>query len=651
MNLKVFLCGLVFAGIAAVTFAAVDPVLMRIDKHEIKVSEFEYLYQKNLEQQVNRESIDEYVDRFINYKIKVYEAERLGYDTLPRIKSELEGYKNELLQPYLIDNELQEKLVQEAYDRMTKNVNISHLMLARGKNKAEDDAQIARMDSIRNCILAGESFNDLVMKYSIDRSKVNNKGEYGYISSGIFPYAFEYEAYNTPVGELSKPFLTDYGVHMIRVNGVKPDDGTVEVSHILRLFPRNNVTDSAKLAVKAQIDSIYACIQAGEDFEDLAKRLSQDKGSARNGGKLPAFGRNRMVKPFEEVAFMLHDGEISEPFETNYGYHIIKKYGHKKVGSLDDCRQAIEEKMKTDERSMLPIKSKVQQVMKELNYKPNDKLHGYLIKELNKHGQYDSTFVADVVGKSNEVLYTFGANQKGVLSDMTKMLNPKAKYASNEVAAAEIEGNVERLAQQNITDYYARNLYDLNPDYRNLMNEYRDGTLLFEVMNNEVWNKAKSDEKALEQRFNANPNKYKWDEPHFKGIMICAKNDSILNEALSCYASINNVPEDTITTALNRKFGRNIKMVRVISQRGENEMVDNIAFAGKAVPSAYAGYPVYTRLMGRVINQPEEMADVKGLVASDYQDDLEQQWLQGLRKKYKVKIDNKILKSLKAKYK
>lgn len=651
MNLKVFLCGLVFAGIAAVTFAAVDPVLMRIDKHEIKVSEFEYLYQKNLEQQVNRESIDEYVDRFINYKIKVYEAERLGYDTLPRIKSELEGYKNELLQPYLIDNELQEKLVQEAYDRMTKNVNISHLMLARGKNKAEDDAQIARMDSIRNCILAGESFNDLVMKYSIDRSKANNKGEYGYISSGIFPYAFEYEAYNTPVGELSKPFLTDYGVHMIRVNGVKPDDGTVEVSHILRLFPRNNVTDSAKLAVKAQIDSIYACIQAGEDFEDLAKRLSQDKGSARNGGKLPAFGRNRMVKPFEEVAFMLPDGEISEPFETNYGYHIIKKYGHKKVGSLDDCRQAIEEKMKTDERSMLPIKSKVQQVMKELNYKPNDKLHGYLIKELNKHGQYDSTFVADVVGKSNEVLYTFGANQKGVLSDMTKMLNPKAKYASNEVAAAEIEGNVERLAQQNITDYYARNLYDLNPDYRNLMNEYRDGTLLFEVMNNEVWSKAKSDEKALEQRFNANPNKYKWDEPHFKGIMICAKNDSILNEALSYYASINNVPEDTITTALNRKFGRNIKMVRVISQRGDNEMVDNIAFAGKAVPSAYAGYPVYTRLMGRVINQPEEMADVKGLVASDYQDDLEQQWLQGLRKKYKVKIDNKILKSLKAKYK
>lgn len=651
MNLKVLLCGLVFAGIAAVTFAAVDPVLMRINNNEIKVSEFEYLYQKNLEQQVNRESIDEYVDRFINYKLKVYEAERLGYDTLPRIKSELEGYKNELLQPYLIDTELQEKLVAEAYDRMTKDVNISHLMLARGKNKAEDNAQIARMDSIRNCILAGENFNDLVMKYSIDRSKANNKGEYGFIRSGVFPYAFEYEAYNTPVGELSKPFLTDYGVHMIRVNGVKPDDGTVEVGHILRLFPNNNVTDGAKLAVKAQIDSIYACIQAGEDFEDLAKRLSQDKGSARNGGKLPAFGRGRMVKPFEDVAFLLADGVISEPFETNYGFHIIKKYGHKEVGTLDECRQDIEAKIKTDERSMMPIKSKVEQVMKEQNYKPNDKLHEYLMKELNKHGQYDSTFVTDVVAKSNEVLYTFGNNQKGILSDMTKMLNPKAKYANNEVAAAEIEGNVERLAQQNITKYYADNLYELNSDYRNLMNEYRDGTLLFEVMNSEVWNKAKSDEKALEQRFNANPKKYKWDEPHFKGIMICAKNDSILGEALNYCASIKDVPEDTITTALNKKFGRNIKMVRVISQKGENEMVDNIAFGGKAVPSTYSGYPVYSKLMGRVIDQPEEMSDVKGLVSSDYQDDLEQQWLEGLRKRYKVKIDNKILKNLKAKYK
>lgn len=651
MKLKFFISALIVAGVVVGAWAAKDPVLMTINNKPVKVSEFEYLYKKNLEQQVTKESLDEYVERFVNYKLKVAEAERLGYDTLPRIVNELAGYENEMLTPFLVDTELQEQLVREAYDRMTKNVNISHLMLARGKDKAEDNAQIARMDSIRNCILSGENFNDLVMKYSIDRSKVNNKGEYSFISSGMFPYSFEYAAFTTPVGELSKPIVTDYGIHLIRVNGVRPDEGTVEVAHILRLFPRENLTDSAKLAVKAQIDSIYACIQAGEDFEELAKKVSQDRGTARNGGKLPAFGRSRMVKPFEDVAFSLGDGEISQPFETAYGYHIVKKFSHNPVPTFDEARPVIEQKIKSDERSMMPIESKTKQILAEQNYKKNDKLHDYLMKELNKHGGFDSTFVADVIAKSNFTMFTYANNHKSPLSNMVKLLNPKAKYANNDIAAAEIEANVDVVAKQEIVKYYSDNLIELNPDYRNLMNEYRDGTLLFEVMNNEVWKKAKSDDEALKQRFNENPGKYTWDAPHFKGIMVCAKNDSILNEVKKAMSQLVSMPEDTITTKLNKKFGQNIKMVRVISKKGENEMVDYIAFGGNKAESAYKGYPIYEKLLGRVIAQPEEMSDVKGLVSSDYQDALEQQWMDGLHKRYKVNINQKVLKQLKAIYK
>ena len=178
------------------------------------------------------------------------------------------------------------------------------------------------------------------------------------------------------------------------------------------------------------------------------------------------------------------------------------------------------------------------------------------------------------------------------------MLNPKAKYATSEIAAAEIAGNVDRLAKNKVVNYYSDNLIDLNADYRNLMNEYRDGTLLFEVMNKEVWNKAKSNDEALLQRFNANRSKYQWDEPHFKGIMICAKSDSIMNEAISMYNTLKSEPEDSITSALNKKFGRNIKMVRVVSQKGENDMVDYVAFNGKHVESNYTGYPVYRILYG-----------------------------------------------------
>lgn len=654
MKLKYFVSALIVAGFVVGAWAAKDPVLMTINNKKVTVSEFEYLYKKNLEQQVAQESLDEYVERFINYKLKVAEAERLGYDTLPRIINELNGYKSDILTPFLVDTELQEQLVNEAYERMLTDVDVSHLMLARGRTKAEDDQQIAMMDSLRTCILNGENFNDLVMKYSIDRSKVNNKGEYGFICSGVFPYQFEKTVYDTPVGELSKPFVTDYGVHMVRVNGTRPNDGGVEVSHILVLFTRERgveVTDSMKVLAKSKIDSIYTCLQRGESFEDLAKKYSDDTRSARNGGKLQPFGRGYMVKPFEDAAFSLADGEISEPVETIFGYHIIKKHSSKPVGTFEECRPAIEQKIRNDERSMMPINSKTDQILAEQNYKKNDKLHDYLMKELKKHGGFDSTFVTDVVAKSNFTMFTYSDNQKSPLSNMVKLLNPKAKYASNEIAAAEIEANVDRIARQEILKYYSDNLIDLNPDYRNLMNEYRDGTLLFEVMNNEVWKKAKSDDKALIQRFNENPGKYQWDAPHFKGIMVCAKNDSILNEVKNAMSQLASLPEDTITTKLNKKFGQNIKMVRVISKKGENEMVDYIAFGGPKVESAYKGYPIYEKLLGRIINQPEEMADVKGMVSSDYQDALEQQWVEELHKKFKVNVDQKVLKQLKAVYK
>ena len=653
MKLKLFFTALLIAGVVCGFAAVKDPVLMKINNKVVKVSEFEYLYKKNLEQQVNKESIDDYVDRFINYKLKVLEAERLGYDTLPRIKKELEGYKNDMLTPFLTDTELQEQLVREAYERMKKDVNVSHIMLSRGRDAAEDQHQIAMMDSIRNCILNGEDFGDLVMKYSIDRSKVNNKGEYGFICAGVFPYDFEKAVYDTPLGELSKPFVTDYGVHMVRVNGFRPNDGQVEVAHILRLFSKSNgvVSDTEKLAVKAKIDSIYNCILNGENFEELAKSFSQDPKSARDGGKMPPFGRNYMVKAFEDVAYSLANGEISAPIETQYGYHIIKKISHKPLGTLDDCRDLIEQKIKNDQRAMMPIDSKCNQILKEQNYKKNDGLKDYLLKELKAHGGFDSTFVTDFIAKSNYTVFTYGNGINAPLSLMTKKINPKSKFASDEIAAAAIDAGVDRLARQEIVKYYADNIVDLNPDYRNLLNEYRDGTLLFEVMSKEVWNKAKNDNKALVDRFDANRSKYQWDEPRFKGVMICAKTDSILNEAMAFYKTLESEPEDTITTALNKKFGRNIKMVRMVSKKGENEMVDFLAFNGKHVESTYLGYPVYRILFGKMLSQPEEMNDVKGLVASDYQEALEEEWIAGLHKRYKVTVDKKVLNQLKRKYK
>ena len=650
MKFKFLVIALAVVGVASAVYAAKDPVLMKINGKEVKLSEFEYLYNKNLQQQVNKESLDEYVDRFVNYKLKVAEAESMGYDTLPRIQRELDGYKNDLIAPFMTDTVLQEQLAREDYARKIKNVDISHMMLPHGATKAETEEQIARMDSLRTCILNGEDFNELVMKYSIDNSKVRNRGEYGFQRSGALPYEFEKVAFSTPVGELSKPFVTQYGVHMVRINGERPDQGEVKVGHILLLFPRNNVTDSAKMAVKTRIDSIYQVILNGADFEEMARKYSQDVNSARNGGVLPPFGRGRMIKPFEDASFDLPNGAISKPFETAYGYHIVKKYDHKDVGTYEETRETIMRQMQNDERAVMPMESRTKEIMKELNYKKSDKLNAYLMRELKKHGGFDSTFVTDVMAKSKEPIFTYGKNMKATLSELAPRINPKAKYATNEIAAAEIEGAIEPFAKMTLRKHYGDNLVDLNPDYRNLLNEYRDGTLLFEAMNHEVWNKAKNDEDGLKACYEANRDKYRWDEPHFKGIMVCAKNDSILQEALTTVAQWNSLPVDTITTKLNSKFGRNIKMLRVISKKGDDAMVDNIAFGGTKVASTYNGYPVYAKLLGRILNQPEEMNDVRGMVSSDYQDILEQQWVDGLHKKYRVEIDKKVLDLVKKKY-
>lgn len=642
MKIKLLSCALV--GAAFLAAAAQDPVLMKINGKEIKLSEFEYLFHKNNQQQLQKETLPQYVERFVNYKLKVADAEALKIDTLKRIKNELEGYKNDLVAPYLVDSTVTNRLVKEAYDRATKNVDIDHLMLPLGQNKEDNNKQLAKLDSLRNCILKGQNFNDLAVKYSIDPSVKTNKGHYGYITSGVFPYKFEYEAYNTPIGQMSKPFRTDYGVHLIRVNGVRPDEGTVNVEHILRLFPRN-ANDSAKAAVKNYIDSLYNVVTNGANFEDVATKESQDPGSARNGGDLGWFGRGRMVKPFEDVAFDLKDGEISKPFETSYGYHIIKKLGRKPVASFDEMAPRLKQAIASDERAAMPVEAKLEQIKNQYKLVKNQKFNTYIESELKKNGGWDSTFAAKVLTNNNMTIFTYdGINVPA--SQLLSRVNPKAKLDASG-AAAYFGTLVDQLANEDVKRHYIDQIIAGNPDYANLLNEYRDGTLLYEVSNNKVWEGASRDTTGLNEYFNANRAKYSWNEKHFKGIVLMAKSDSVAKLVKADLKKLKHEPLDTITTTLHRKFKRDIKMERMLVGKGENKMVDYLVFKGPKAESKEKKYPVYFVLDGKVISKPEDVNDVKGRVTSDYQDVLEKRWLNELKAKYPVEINNDVLKQVK----
>lgn len=638
MKVKLLISSLLL-GTAILAIAKGDPVLMTINGKDIKLSEFEYLYHKNNQQQIEKETLEQYVDRFVLYKQKVADAEAAGIDTTSLFIKEFEGYQKDLAAPYITeDTTYRWQFIQEAYDRYKQQIDIDHFMLPVG-SAAETMANMNRMDSIRNCVLNGEKWEDLVDKYSSDPSKTRNHGHYGFISSLMFPYDFENVAYGTPVGEVSKPFATKYGVHMIRVNG-KRDREDVHVKHILKLFP-HGATDEQKAACKAQMDSIYALLQAGADFEELAKKESQD-GSANRGGDLGWFGRGRMVPPFEKVAFELADGAISEPFATQYGYHIIKKVAHG-IQPLSQLRPAIENSFKHDDRDKLIQERRLSDWKAKYNYSVNPEAIDYITNALNAAGKFDSAFVAKTIKGCKLPLMTYGNNESLPVMSLLPQLNNKAVFTNLSAAKDYLMSRIDNMADAALQDYNANELVKSNPEYRNLLNEYRDGMLLFEISNRRVWKAAGKDTAGLEKYFAENRGKYNWDEPHFKGIILSAKNDTILNMVKADMATM---ASDTLTDALHEKYGSDIRMERMVVKQGENALADYLAFHVGEKPER-KGYSECMILEGGVISQPQEMSDVRGAVTSDYQDVLEQLWKKELAKKYPAKINKKVLKQVK----
>ena len=639
MKAKLLISSLLL-GVVILAFAKEkDPVLMTINGKQIKLSEFEYLYHKNNQQQVEKESLDKYVERFVLYKQKVADAEAAGIDTTQAFIKEFEGYQKDLAAPYITeDTTYMWQLITEAYDHFRKEINVDHIMLPLGASPEENALVVARMDSLRTCILNGEAWEDLVDRFSSDPSKQRNHGHYDYIQAGRFPYDFETVVYSTPIGAISQPFVTQYGVHMIRANQERACD-YVHAKHILKLFPQN-ATEEQKAAIKVKIDSIYALIKAGANFEELAKTESMD-GSAKRGGDLGWFSRGRMVQPFEDIAFDLADGAISEPFATQYGYHIVKKIDHGMI-PLSFLRPNIENAINRDGRMKKVEERRLNDLKSKYNYRLDPAFETLLKETLPAYGCYDSTFVVQNIKALKTPIFTYGDKEsvpvKSLVSGLNTTLIPDVARAKEYIMS-----KVEALADKALKDYDAHELVKSNPDYGNLLNEYRDGMMLFEISNRRVWKAAAKDTVGLEQYFAQNRSKYNWDEPHFKGIILSAKTDSVLNLVK---ADVKRFGADTLTDALHNKYGDNIRMEHMVVKKGENPYADYLAFHVGDKPERKS-FPEFMIIEGGVINQPEDMSDVRGAVTSDYQDVLEQRWKEELAKKYPAKINKKVLKQVK----
>lgn len=642
MKKKTFIISAIAASaiLSATAAKTTDPVVMTVNGKDIRLSEFEYLYQKNNQQQLAPQTLDDYIDMFVVYKLKVAEAEAAGLDKTDEFRKEYDSYCAELSKPYLSDSLVGKRLIDEAYRRMATSRKVSHIMLPLGETYDEHEANRAKLDSIRNAIVnGGADFGEMAVRYSSDRSALRNKGSMGFINANRFPYPFEYAAYNTPIGEISQ--VTEdapYGFHIIKVEAECPNPGKVEARHILKLT--RGLTPEEAAVKKAQIDSIYTLLKNGGDFDAIARAESEDPGSAANGGRLGVFGPGEMVKEFEETSFRLKEGDISEPFSTAYGYHIVQTLAHHGIGTLEEELPTIQAAINRDMRSSLPEKERLAELKRSYGLMVDStELRNVKIK---MDGAENPTGAFTTIAGSNEIVATVG-DRTITCSDIYEVIPENVREGATD-AFTVFNQAMNNLIDEAVISKAREELAANNADYRNIVNEYRDGILLFEISNRNVWERSTTDTEGLNQYFAANKDKYTWNTPHYKGYVVFATSDSIANAAKD-YLSANKIDNDSLINEMREKFGRHIKLERVVTGKGENAIVDNVAFNGER-PEAPGRWVAWFGYDGHIIDAPEEASDVRGQITNDYQQELEKKWVDSLRKKYKVKINKKALKKL-----
>ena len=632
---------LVLASVAVVQAkGSKDPELMTINGKAVTLGEFEYLYHKNNSQQLAPQTIDEYLDMFVTYKQKVADAESEGIDNTEAFKNEFDGYRRELAEPYLRNKEMEDSIIRAGYSHMQEDVDVSHIMLASKGPGIDAEAQKHTLDSIRTAILNGADFAALARQYSIDRAARKNGGRMGFIPVGRLPYTFEDAAYNTKAGEISPVVETPFGFHIVKVNARRPARGQVLAQHILKLTQGLSEEDAAKK--KAEIDSIGALLAAGADFEEIAKKESEDPGSQRNGGRLNWFGAGQMVPEFEEAAFSLQNGEVSAPFKTSYGYHIVKRLDWKPVDSFETMEPMIKNVIQRDERGQMPRKRKIAELRRKFKAGVNAANLALVKNEIVKNGGLDSALIEKYIVSEMEVASM--GKQKILLSEVVSEIGAPLA-GTPERQAAQFEERVNLSLDNAVTEAERQDLAVNNADYRNLLNEYRDGMLLFEVSDRKVWTKAKQDKEGLENYFRTHRDKYKWEKPKFKSYVVFATSDSIMQLAKG-YLESTDMPGDSLATDLRKKFGKDVKIEKVIAAQGENNITDYLGF-GAEKPEAKGKWAWYFPYRGKILNAPEEAADVRGAVTGDYQGELEEAWVAGLKQKFPAKINKKTLKKAK----
>ena len=640
-------------------------VLMTIGDQEVTVKEFNDVYYKNnlKSDVIEKKSVDEYLDLFTTFRMKVMEAERLQLDTSAKFQRELAGYRKQLAKPFMSSDDITDELIEEAYQRKLKDLRASHILIRCDKNALPSDTLKAynKAMDIRKRALKGEDFGDLAVRYSEDPSakdmkatdqspaRPGNRGDLGYFTVFDMVYPFETGAYNTKEGEISMPVRSDFGYHIIKVTSVTDAMGSIQAAHIFLQLPFDAPEEDVA-STRQKADNIYKELIAkdGKNWNEMVQQYTDDRGTAPRNGALSPFTVSRIVPEFIEALKSLEDGQFAKPIRTNYGFHIVKLLSKSGVASFEKESKGLSERIEKDMRSKKSEEVVLKQVRKEYKFKQNDKnLEAFM-------ATVDSTILDKTYEPSNQVdmnatLFSL-ENHPTKVSDFVNYIKTNMtiqKYVTPATYAYQL---YEAFSNETTLNYADSHLEEKYPEFKELVQEYKDGIMLFDLMDREVWSKAMTDTLGLQEFHARNASKYMWEDRVEANIITVTKPESLskVKDLLD-----NGTPLDSLRSVIKRDSINYAFVRHGFYQHGDNQYVDQTEWkAGvrNEIASTVDQSTVIVCIRDVRKPEPKTLREARGLVTSDYQVELEQKWVQSLKDKYPVKINEKVLDKVRKLY-
>ena len=637
---------------SAICLQAQNNVLLEIDDVKITTDEFLHIYKKNntSPEAMSLNAMNEYMDLFINFKLKVHEAKALGLDTTSKFLNELAGYRSQLSQPYLTDKQVEEELVREAYERMLWDVDVSHILVKVDQMALPNDTLKAhkKIQNIYAKLKKGEKFEKLAVEFSEDESVVNNQGNLGYRTVFGLVYPFETAMYKTEPGKYSEPFRTNFGYHILKVHDKRPAKGRYRVAHIMLMTPPE-AGQALKDEAERKIYELKALLTDGVDFEELTKKESQDRRSAEKGGDLGWVSvGGRMIQVFENAVFEMNEvGQISEPLRTSYGWHIIKVLEIEPIKEFDELQREIKSKISNTARASKSKESIIAKLKKEYNFKEDVKSLE-LFYTLVTDSIFYGTWTMDENTDLSKEIISF-ADRKYTQEDFYRYISKFNRKQTVQPLKTFVDQSFRGFSDKMIMMYEEEILEEKYPDFKYLIQEYHDGILLFELTDLMVWSKAIRDTAGLEAFHNTVKNNYMWDYRYDVKIFE-SKNHKIadkLNKALNKNQDI-----EKILSKLNKKDAENVLVIMQGKfEKGTNAEIDELISLNNIPVEKGFRKVIYhddnkISLINVVEPQPKKLSEARGLITADYQNYLEKQWIDELRSKYKIKLHRDVLKSI-----